>query len=190
MISGPEYSTLVWTEDSKGGSVYPKCENIGDGRGITVGIAGFTGSTLKKILGPKGKADCNYIRKLGNSKGFINKQWQVYMNEIMPIVLRNYPTFKGYSAKIPLIVGILLDTAVNAGEFGETKMWGVHELADKARGDTPKEWATSFLNLRNQHFTTGNDSVMRTRRIAAWMKLVNGCHWNMDVDISKFVYIP
>jgi len=190
MIAGPEYSTTVWTKDSKGRSVFSSCEDIRDGRGITVGIAGFTGSAVKKIVGPKGKADCDHIRKLGNSQGFIDRQWEVYVDEIMSIVPRNYPTFKKYSAKIPLIVGILLDTAVNAGEFGEPNMWGVHELAHNARGDTPKQWATSFLNLRDQHFTTGNDSVMRTRRIAAWMKLVNGEHWNMDVDIRKFVYIP
>jgi len=190
MIGGPEYSNFVWTKDSKGRSVFSSCQNIGDGRGITVGIAGFTGSNVKKIIGPKGKANCDYIRTLGNSQGFIDRQWEVYIDEIMSIVPRNYPTFEGYSAKIPLIVGILLDTAMNAGEFGEPNMWGVHELAHNARGNTPKQWATSFLNLRNQHFTTGNDSVMRIRRIAAWMKLVNGDHWNMDVDIRKFVYIP
>lgn len=191
MIGGPEQSTTIWSQDSNRKSIFSWCQNIGDGRGITVGIAGFTGSSLKKIIGPKVKNDCAHVKKLGNAPNFIDAQWTVYMDEIMTLVPKYYPKkIQGYPAKNPLIVGILLDTAVNAGESGETGMWGVREIAHNARGSTWKEWATSFLNLRNEHFTTGNSESMRVGRIKSWMKLVNGGHWDMDVDIRKFAYIP
>ena len=191
MIGGPEQSNTIWWLDSKKKSVFGYCQDIGDGRGLTVGIAGFTGNSLKKIVGiAKGNSTCEWIRKHGNDPDFIDAQWKVYIDEFMTLVPKYYPKFKGYTAKIPLIVGILLDTAMNAGEFSEGNAWGVHELAGHVRQDSPKAWAIDFLNLRHDHFTTGNDKTMCERRIESWKKLVMGKHWDMEIETNKFAYIP
>ena len=189
MIGGPEQSNTRWWQDSHGGSVFAWCDDIGDDRGITVGIAGFTGNSIAKIFGRE-NAHCGYIRKHGDDPVFIDAQWKVYVDEFMTLVPKYYPNFRGYTEKIPLIVGILLDTAMNAGEFGEPDMWGLYEIVQHVKEGSPKAWATDFLSLRKQHFTTGNGSTMRVRRIESWLKLVRGYHWDMKVEINKFAYIP
>ena len=191
MIGGPEQSNVEWWKGGDKKPVYGYCENIGDNRGVTVGLAGFVSNNgeIQKMIKSAGGPDfprygvderkmCDWVKSNADNQRFIDAQWSGY-EPYMKMVQKYIPSqFKDNA----LIKGIMLDTAMNAGEFKEGNAWGVKEVAQAARGNDAASWANSFLDFRNDHFTSGNDSGMRNGRIGAWRKLVKAGEWEMRVD--------
>jgi chitosanase len=205
MIGGPEQSNIQWWNGVDRKTVFGYCENIGDGRGVTFGIAGFvTGfkndfdSMLKeygvKSIGnpddckPKsGKCSfCDWIRAHATDQKWIDVQLTHYAKRYMTLVSKYMPKqFKDNA----LIKGLLLDTAMNAGEFKEGNAWGVKEVSQAARGNTELEWVKSFCDIRYDHFTRGNSESMKKGRIGAWRKLAQDGKWDMrNVDLCKYAF--
>jgi len=208
MIGGAEQSNIRWWEAVDKSRIYGYCENIGDGRGVTMGVAGFVSKwgLAQQIVENAGGGSfdvsqcrpgrptkcsfCDWIKNNGNNTAFINAQWDAYAREFMSLVTKYIPPqFKNNA----LIIGIVLDTAINAGEFSEGNAWGVKDIAREATratgGGDAKSWANSFLNTRYAHFTRGNDETMRAGRINAWKKLVADGKWSMkDIDLCRYAF--
>jgi chitosanase len=208
MIGGAEQSNIRWWEAVDKTRIYGYCENINDGRGVTMGVAGFVSmwGLAHKIVKDAGGGSfdvskcrpgrptkcsfCDWIRNNALNTVFINAQWDAYAKEFMSLVTKYIPPqFKNNA----LIIGIVLDTAINAGEFSEGNAWGVKDIAQAATratgGRDATSWAISFLDTRYAHFTSGNDETMRAGRINAWKKLVADNKWTMeDIDVCKYAF--
>jgi hypothetical protein len=201
MIGGPEQSNVQWWLGVDRKNVYGYCENINDGRGVTVGLSGFVtkwGEAQKLVkAGGGGSFDvnqcaprkscpfCDWVRANGNNQKFIDAQWNSYVNNFMKLVPKYIPSqFKGNA----LIKGMMLDLAMNAGEFKEGNAWGLKEVTQAAKGNDQRSWANSFLDARYSHFTAGNSQSMRAGRIDAWRKLVQDNQWDMRINACKYAW--
>ena len=203
MIGGPEQSNVEWWKGVDKKDVYGYCENINDDRGVTIGVSGFVTKwgLAQKIVKDAGGGShdvgqcrpghptkcsfCDWVRGNGSNQKFIDAQWNAYANEFMKLVPKYVPQqFKDNA----LIKGMMLDTAMNAGEFKEGNSWGLKEVTQAARGNDAASWAYSFLDARYDHFTAGNSQSMRTGRIMAWKKLVQDNKWDMKIDPCKYAF--
>ena len=203
MIGGPEQSNVEWWKGVDKKDVYGYCENINDDRGVTIGVSGFVTKwgLAQKIVKDAGGGShdvgqcrpghptkcsfCDWVRGNGSNQKFIDAQWNAYANEFMKLVPKYVPQqFKDNA----LIKGMMLDTAMNAGEFKEGNSWGLKEVTQAARGNDAASWAYSFLDARYNHFTAGNSQSMRSGRIGAWKKLVQDNKWDMKIDPCKYAF--
>ena len=205
MIGGPEQSNVEWWKGVDRKSVYGYCENINDGRGVTVGVSGFVtkwGLVQKMIKEYGGAGDldpnqckpgkptkcslCDWVRARGDDDRWIEIQWKTYADNYMKLVTKYVPTkFKDNA----LIKGLLLDTAMNAGEFKEGNAWGIKEVAGAVKKESdPLRYVLAFLKARGDHFTSGNTEKMRKGRLGAWEKLARDGEWDMRIDPCKYAY--
>jgi chitosanase len=205
LIGGPEQSSVRWWEGADGSSVFGYCENIGDGRGVTMGIAGFTSDNpevsqvLKKAgydpsdlpdpkkCKKKKKCDfCDWVRAHGTDPRFVAAQWQQYLDEYLEIAVKLVPPqFRGNA----LILGLLADTAMNSGDGDEGSAWGVSHLARAASGGSPVEWVNSFCDLRAAHFARGNPPEDRKWRLETWRQLAADGKWDLrGVNPCRYAY--
>ena len=203
MIGGPEQSNVEWWKGVDRKDVYGYCENINDDRGVTIGVSGFVTKwgLAQKIVKDAGGGShdvgqcrpgkptrcsfCDWVRANGSNQKFIDAQWEAYANEFMKLVPKYVPSqFKDNA----LIKGMMLDTAMNAGEFKEGNSWGLKEVTQAARGNDAASWAYSFLDARYNHFTAGNSQSMRNGRIGAWKKLVQDNKWEMRINPCKYAF--
>lgn len=207
LIGGPEQSNVEWWLGVDGLPVYGYCENIDDGRGVTMGMAGFVSkwgaiARIMKSYGtdiasvgdpgeckPKKGASCRlcqWIKARGNDPKWIEAQWKDYHREFMLPVLKYIPKQFADNA---LIKGLLLDTAMNSGIGSEGNAWGMDKLAQTARGATPIEWVNNFCDLRYQHFATGNTEHGKTGRLLTWRTLARDGKWDLrGVDVCKYAF--
>lgn len=205
MIGGPEQSNVEWWKGVDRKSVYGYCENINDGRGVTVGVSGFVTKwgLVQKMIKEYGGADnldpnqckpgkptkcslCDWVRARGDDDRWIEIQWKTYADNYMKLVTKYIPRrFR----KNALIKGLLLDTAMNAGEFKEGDAWGIKEVSNAAKKEKdPMLYVMSFLKARGDHFTSGNTEKMRKGRLGAWEKLARDGKWDMRIDPCKYAY--
>ena len=82
IINGIEQSNVDWTKTDKGTPIWSYCSNIGDGRGMTIGIAGFTSrdgsaQALADAYAPGGAPDPKQGFKLLNEIPYINMETSI-----------------------------------------------------------------------------------------------------------------
>ena len=199
-INGPEQSSADWRKAGNGGSIFGYCENIDDGRGVTMGIAGFTSKTgeltqLLRAYGissigdpkqcPKSRKEntnsqcavCDWIKAHENDPKWINAQWAVYEHNYLTQAVKYVPAkFKGNA----LITAMLVDAFMNSGAGDEEgNAWGADHMARAATGNTPEEWVNSFCDFRKQHFATGNPPSGIDGRLKTWRNLAAAGMWDL-----------
>ena len=204
LINGPEQATVQWWKGADGKSVYGYCENIADGRGVTVGIAGFVSKygevqALLKAYGADNVGNpndcpsrssncalCRWIQAHGDDPKWIQVQWDRYVSNFIKGIPGLVPSqFKGNA----LIIGLLWDTAMNSGYGDEGNAWGVDHLARAASGSTPLAWVNSFCDLRYDHFAAGNSASSRKGRLDTWRRLAADGKWDLrNVDVCKYAF--
>jgi chitosanase len=207
LINGPEQSQSRWWERRNKESVYGYCENIGDERGVTVGLTGFVTAfntaqnIIEKAGGPKfapGRKDTNYypderalckwVKDNENNPKFQKAQWDIYLSDyIKPMMsdLRKY--VPEHIRKEPLVIAAALDATINQGPSLCGNCSG--DFMKNAQGNDRANWLNSFLNLRNAKFTSGNTSQMREGRLGAFRKLAVNDKWDLrNVDPCRFNY--
>jgi chitosanase len=206
LIGGPEQSSIIWWNGVDGKSVYGYCENIGDSRGITVGLAGFTsyangqevkklmdayGTSMRSVGNPndckqgKGCSLCNWIRARGDDPKWIAVQWDLYNKQYIQPIMKYVPS-KFNNA---LIKGLLIDTSMNAGLGDEGNAWGADTTAKRASGSSALDWVNNFCDLRYNHFTSGNPQSSRKGRLETWRKLARDGKWDLrGVDVCKYAF--
>ena len=205
LIGGPEQSSVEWWKKTNGKNVYGYCENIDDGRGVTMGLAGFVsnwgeidnvfkeaGYDRKNAGDPKdckprkGCKLCDWIEQHGEDQKWIDAQWKRYHDGYMVYVPRLIPKQFADNA---LIKGLLLDTAMNAGITSEGDAWGMETLAKTAKGDTPTDWVNNFCDLRYKHFTTGNTENGKKGRLLTWRTLAKDGKWDLrNMDPCRYAF--
>lgn len=205
LIGGPEQSNVQWWKGVNGKSVYGYCENINDGRGVTMGMAGFVskfgeldrvfkeyGVDRKTIGDPndckpkKGCKLCDWIEARGEDQKWIDAQWKRYHAGYMVHVPKFIPKQFADNA---LIKGLLLDTAMNSGIGSEGNAWGMDKLAKTAKGSTPLDWVNNFCDLRFDHFAAGNTDHGKKGRLLTWRTLAKEGKWDLKgVDPCKYAF--
>lgn len=201
IINGAEQSNVDWTKTDKNKPVWTYCEDIGDGRGVTIGIAGFTsedGSAADLIKNydgdapdPKtGKKFCKWAAGRANDKKWIEANWKTYLDGKDAGYIKMAMKYKPAFVRSALAIGLLLDASMNAGEGAEGNAWGVTECskdATKKAGGDEKKWITAFINARLKHFTRNSGSA--TWRMAPWKKLFEDGKLEMrGVDVCKYAW--
>ncbi len=207
LINGPEQSQSRWWERRNKESVYGYCENIGDERGVTVGLTGFVTAfntaqnIIRKAGGPSfapGKKNTNYypderalckwVKDNENNPRFQEAQWDIYLSDyIKPMMndLRKY--VPEHIRKEPLVIAAALDATINQGPSLCGNCSG--DFMKNARGGDRANWLNSFLNLRNDKFTSGNSPQMRIGRLGAFRKLAVDGKWDLrGVDNCRYNY--
>ena len=203
MINGPEQAKSEWwlTADDK--IIYGYAENIGDGRGVTIGIYGATtgkGYTDADVIwenyGHKeyGKLSekklIEKVHEIANDPKWWKAQWDAYISTYWEPTLKLLKS-KGYMKA--LTIGAVMDTAMNAGMGDDdSQHWGVEHLFEEAIANTQSEqdFLGKFMELRLKYPTKNvKDSNMKGR-VKAWQKLWRDQQWDMRVDLKKYVYIP
>lgn len=205
LIGGPEQANVEWWLGADGKSVYGYCENIDDGRGVTVGLAGFVSKwgELQRVFanygadisaaGDPGECKprkncklCDWVRARGEDQRWIDAQWKAYRDNYMQYVPKFVPKKFADNA---LIKGLLLDTAMNSGIGSEGNAWGMDKLAKTAKGSTPLEWLNNFCDLRYDHFASGNPESSRKGRLLTWRTLAADGKWDLrGVDPCKYAF--
>ena len=206
MINGPEQSTASWWKRDDGSSVFGYCQNIGDGRGCTIGIAGFTTQGGKgdayglfggfgRVPGgsctcgsrSSGCAMCQEIRGLAGDARWVQAQWDQYSRSYFSDVQRLCP--RGFSRAVTK--GLLLDTAMNAGLGDDSsRNWGLDHLvreASRVAGGDEGAFVRAFADLRIRYPTKNSADV--PKRVRAWLNVLER-NPDMRGDISPLVYIP
>ena len=207
IINATEQSQSRWWERTNKKSVYGYCENIQDERGVTVGLTGFVTAfgaaqeIIQKAGGPKfapGRKDtnnypderalCKWVQDNENNPKFQEAQWDVYLDKfIKPMMdaMRKYVPEN--IRKEPLIIAAVLDSTINQGLGGCSRC--TDTFLKKAQGNDRANWLNSFLNIRNDNFTTGNDAKMREGRLGQFRKLAVNDKWDLrNVDPCKWSY--
>lgn len=212
LIGGPEQANVEWWKGANGKSVYGYCENINDGRGVTMGMAGFVSKfgeidrvfkeygVDRKTIGdpndckPKkgggGCKLCDWIESHGEDQKWIDAQWKRYHEGYMIHVPKFIPKQFADNA---LIKGLLLDTAMNSGIGSEGNAWGMDKLAKTAKGSSPLDWVNNFCDLRFDHFAAGNTDHGKKGRLLTWRTLAKEGKWDLkgvDPCVYSFCYAP
>ncbi len=200
MINGPEQSNSKWWLTSDRQLIYAYAEDIGDGRGVTIGIYGATTGfgyrdadviweNYNQNFGKLSKEEIiQKVHEVAHDHKWWKAQWDAYISTYWnPAVA--LLTSKQYTEA--LSIGVLVDTAMNAGmEDDDQEHWGVNHLFQEAIADTDNEqdFLEKFLELRLK-FPTKNSGNMK-KRVGAWQKLLRDRQWDMHINLRKYVYIP
>jgi chitosanase len=204
MIGGPEQATTRWWLDASGGSVYGYAEDIGDGRGVTIGLYGATTGRgyddANALFEAYGRPDVPRMSKtrdiVAAVRGFASDpkwreaMWAGYLDTYIE------PTMKLLHAHFPrpsaLTVGAVLDASMNAGLGDDSgRHWGSQHLvaaAAAAAGGEESRFLDEFLQLRRRYPTAHSGDM--ERRVGAWARLAADGAWDLDVDVDKYAYIP
>lgn len=207
IIGGAEQSSVEWWKEEKGGSVFGYCDDISDGRGATLGIAGFTtkdGSadavfqnygTSRQSVGSdsnckKGACPlCQWVKAKGNDPKFIDAQWKAYLDGkdsgYLGMAIKYRPSY----IKSALATGLLIDASMNAGEEKEDNAWGVKECAAAATAAAKDEkgWCQAFINARIAHFTDNSGSGKG--RMSPWKALLDAGKLDMKgINICQYTW--
>jgi chitosanase len=202
MIQGPEQGRPEWWLDADGGPIWGYAEDIGDGRGVTIGLYGATTGVGYSDADVLWKA---YGRDLGQGTpaqiianvhavqddpnwhaamfdAYITTYWQPAEALLQPLGYRSALTF-----------GALLDTAMNAGmDDDSSRHWGATHLVRVSAAGAPNEgvFLDRFLSARQQ-YPTANSGNMRAR-IRAWQRLLADRQWDMRAKglLKRYIYIP
>lgn len=205
LIGGPEQSNVEWWKKTNGQPVYGYCENINDGRGVTMGLAGFVskwgglGSVFKEYgvdmatvgnpddcMPKKGCKLCSWVQARGEDQKWKDAQWKRYHDDYIMHIPRIIPKQFADNA---LIKGLILDTTMNSGIGNEGNAWGADTLAKAAKGATSLEWVNNFCDLRFNHYSKGNSTDQKTGRLLTWRTLAKEGKWDMrDVDPCKYAF--
>ena len=205
LVGGPEQSNVKWWLGANDKPVWGYCENIGDNRGITVGIAGFVskfgevqklvkayGASMDTVGDPGeckkgGKCKiCDWITSKTNDPKWAQVQWDEYANSYFKPAVQYFPSKFPRNA---LIMGLLIDTSMNSGVGDEGNAWGVDHIAKAATGSTTLDWVNSFCDLRSAHFASGNPAETKKWRMETWKKLAKDGKWDLKgVDPCKYAF--
>ena len=204
IINGAEQSNIKWNQRDNGESVFSYCENIGDGRGATFGIAGFTtgdesgkavftsfGTSIEQAGSTNCKKSscpfCDFVKQHGNDPKFQAAQWQAYINGPSAGYIEMVMKYKPAHINSALAKGLLLDCSMNAGEEKEGNAWGVKEVSAAAKGATEEQWCKSFISFRKQHFTKASGSG--DKRMSPWEALIADKKFDMKgIDVCKYAW--
>jgi chitosanase len=198
MIQGPEQARTEWWLDADGGSVYGYAEDIGDGRGVTIGLYGattgrgyddatrlFAAYGRPDVPGMKPKDIVKAVRSFATDPKWQTAMWDSYIAEYIA------PTKAMLPYASALTFGAVLDASMNAGLDDDSgKSWGSRHLVREAAASTRTEAAfvAELLRLRRAYPTEHSGDM--TRRIDAWERLLKDNRWDMRVDVDKYAYIP
>lgn len=203
MIGGPEQATTEWWLAAGGGSVYGYAEDIGDGRGVTIGLFGATTGRgymdADALFAAYGRPDVPKmaardivaaVRGFANDPRWRQAMWDAYLaTYIEPSVRMLRRHFARPSA---LTIGAVLDASMNAGLGDDSEdNWGSEHLvaaAAAAAGGEESKFLDEFLRLRALH-PTAHSGDMR-KRVAAWARLAADDAWGLDVDVNEYAYVP
>ena len=201
MINGPEQSKSEWWLTAKDEIIYRYAEDIGDGRGVTIGLYGATTG--------EGYEDANVIwenyghpeygqlspdelieqvQAISDDLQWWKAQWDAYISTYWEPTLA---LLKPQGYKSALTIGALMDTAMNAGlDDDDPRHWGVKHLVKQAIANHPTEsdFLGKFLELRLKYPT--RDSGDMKKRVGAWQKLLRDKKWDMQVNLNQYCYIP
>ena len=198
MIQGPEQARTEWWLDAGGGSVYGYAEDIGDGRGVTIGLYGATTGRgyddATRLFAAYGRPDVpdmkprdivKAVRGFAADPKWQTAMWDSYIAEYIA------PTKAMLPYASALTFGAVLDASMNAGlDDDSSRSWGSRHLVREAAAATRSEAAfvAELLRLRRA-YPTGRSGDM-TRRIDAWERLLKDNRWDMRVDVGKYAFIP
>ena len=200
MINGPEQANSKWWQTVDEEIIYGYAEDIDDGRGVTIGIYGATTgkdyNDADIIWKNYGQDYSNLpvdeiiekVHAIANDQKWWKAQWDAYISTYWEPTLK---LLKSKNYMKALTIGVLIDTAMNAGmEDDNSENWGVEHLFTEASDDTNNEedFVDRFMELRLQFPT--HDSGDMEERVGAWQKLLRDNKWDMRVDLKNYVYIP
>ena len=200
MIQGPEQATTKWWLDADGRSVYGYAEDIGDGRGVTIGLYGATTGQgyddATRLFAAYGRPDVprmkpkdivNAVRGFAADPKWQAAVWDSYIAEYIAPTKAMLPA----QYKSALTFGAVLDASMNAGLDDDSgRSWGSRHLVREAAASTHAEAAflAEFLRLRRAYPTERSGDM--TRRIDAWQRLLRDNRWDMRIDVDTYAYIP
>lgn len=201
MINGPEQSKSEWWLTAEDEIIYHYAEDIGDGRGVTIGLYGATTGAgyedANVIWENCGHPDYGQlsvpeiiakVHEIANDPPWWKAQWDAYISTYWEPTLELLQP-RGFRSA--LTIGALMDTAMNAGlEDDDAGHWGVNHLMQQAIVNSPTEpnFLKKFLELRLK-YPTQNSGNMK-KRIGAWQTLLRDNQWDMQVNLSQYCYIP
>lgn len=203
MIGGPEQATTKWWLDASGGSVYGYAEDIGDGRGVTIGLYGATTGKgyddADALFRAYGRPDVPRMAPrdiLAAVRGFADDpkwreaMWDAYVTTyIAPTLAMLRQHFPRPSA---LTIGAVWDASMNAGLGDDSdRHWGSAHLvraAAEAAGGEESRFLDEFLRLRKKYPTAHSGDM--DKRVRAWERLAADDAWDLRVDVDKYAYVP
>jgi hypothetical protein len=183
VINGGEQSTADWTKRNSGtdnkpvwSPVWGYCENIKDGRGITMGIAGVTtkdGSAKDYIesVAKYGAPSFDEMKKNQDNPKNVCKWWeknsaqafliQANINSYQKLYLQMVMDYKKANQKNirdAIQIALMLDAAMNAGEDQENckgkKAYGLKQLMNAVKNENTTEgWVSKWITTRVNNFT-------------------------------------
>jgi hypothetical protein len=204
MIQGPEQGRTEWWLDADNEPIWAYAEDIGDGRGVTIGLYGATtgqgyvdADVIWNNYGNKPSATStsgiiSFVKSIANDPKFqkamfdayISTYWTPTWNLLAPL---------GYTSA--LTFGAVLDTSMNAGmEDDNSKHWGSTHVVQQAikTQTSPGEagFLTAFLALRKQYPTANSGDI--PQRIQAWSYLLQDNQWSMEGAglLGCYTYLP
>ncbi|NJM68320.1 MAG: chitosanase [Acaryochloris sp. RU_4_1] len=201
MINGPEQAKSEWWLTAEDEIIYSYAEDIGDGRGVTIGLYGATtgedyrdADVVWQNYGhpeygqlPQQKL-IKQVQAIANDPKWWKSQWDAYISTYWAPTLG---LLKPQGFRSALTIGALMDTAMNAGlNDDDSRHWGVKHLVKQAIANQPTEanFLGKFLELRLKYLT--RDSGDMKKRVGAWQKLLRDNKWDMRIDLSQYCYIP
>lgn len=199
LVSIAENSSIEWWKQ------YGYAENIGDGRGITTGLAGFCSGTgdllevfqelqkinpnhyllkylpaLIKVNGTANTSGLNGLIKdinaYGNDIQFQQAQWRIILKLYWGPAM-NFANKKGL--KSAFAKGQLYDTIINVGDLN---------FASRVKSKSPSEggdettWLTDFLNVKERLITVEDKSLDdgQNDRVVLWRNILKTGNLNLN----------
>jgi len=199
IIGGTEQSNADWTKTNKNTPIWSYCEDIDDNRGFTIGIAGFTtedGSAASLMTNygsgmpnaKNGKAFCAWAKQHSMDPKLIAANWKSYYDGKDAGYIKMVKKYRPAVAKSAVSVGLMLDCAMNAGEFKEgDSHYGLAENVKAAQNaKTELEWCNLFIKSRLAHWTKNTPN--KEQRMGSWQKLIKDQKWDMKVDVCPYMF--
>ncbi len=179
MINGPEQANSKWWQTVDEEIIYGYAEDIEDGRGVTIGIYGATTgkdyNDADIIWKNYGQDYSNLpvneiiekVHAIANDQKWWKAQWDAYISTYWQPTLK---LLKSKNYMKALTIGVLIDTAMNAGMGDDdSEHWGVDHLFTEASDGTNNEedFVERFMELRLQFPTKNSGDMEEARRCLA-----------------------
>jgi len=138
-----------------------------------------------------GKQFCDWAKSHAQDPEFIKANWKTYLDGKNSGYVA---MVKRYKAQAPLVtkalsIGLMLDCAMNAGEFKEgEKHYGLAEnVAAANKGATTEAaWCAAFINSRLKKFTANSGEAQG--RMSPWIALLKDQQWDMRIDPCRYAW--
>lgn len=170
---------------------YDYAEQLGDGRGWTCGIAGFTDEDFQYFE--------DFFAPEANQGGDFGELWAeqcqnpdfVAHQDKMANEVYGAPAireFKKLGFEHPLSLAVLYDTAIQHGDGDDPD--SLTSMIEEVPEADEEEWIAAFLETRREHLENADDPDTRdvwaesTGRIDVFEQLVENEQWDLELPLN------